>query len=252
MGSYDLYLRAARLRARLQRDAVFESLELLERALQLDPDFAPALAQAAGCHSQILAGEWTDDPEYHRRQGHALADRALHNCSEDPAVLAQVANALMDLEVHPGSNIDRALGLIARATTLNPGSAFAWFISAVLCMIDGQGDAVGHLQRAMRLDPVSPLHAMARAHLGPALAMRREYAAASAMLRAASNLPARPQLVLACISSEIGELSSARDELRRYEQITSVPAESMVLRMTRHPGQRAMLAAALARIRASG
>jgi len=139
----------------------------------LDPDYAPALAQAAGCHSQILASGWSSDPESHRRQGHELAARALRDGGDDPGVLAQVANALMDLEQEPGSNIDQAMTLIARATDLNPGSAFAWFISGVLCMIDGNGDlAVDHLQRAIRLDPVSPLYGVATAHLGLSLAVQ--------------------------------------------------------------------------------
>lgn len=53
LGCYDLYLRAAHLRASSPKDKVLQALELLERALALDPGFVPALAQPAGCHSQI-------------------------------------------------------------------------------------------------------------------------------------------------------------------------------------------------------
>jgi len=112
----------------------------------------------------------------------------------DPKFAAQVANALMDLEEEPGSNIDQAMTLISRATELNPGSAFAWFISGVLCLIDGDGDrAVDHLQRAIRLDPVSPLHGIASAHLGLGLAVQGRYAESVRILRASSNLTARAQ-----------------------------------------------------------
>src|SRR4029078_5464827 len=86
---------------------------------------------------------------------------------DDPGVRAQVSNALMDLEEEPGNNIDQALTLISRATELNPGSAFAWFISGVLCLIGGEGDrAVETLQPGIRLDSVSPPQGIRRTHLG--------------------------------------------------------------------------------------
>ena len=140
--------------------------------------------------------------------------------------------------------------LISRATELNPGSAFAWFISGGLCLIDGDGDrAVDHLQRAIRLDPVSPLHGIASAHLGLGLAVQGHYAESVRILRASSNLTARAQLVLACASCELGQLAHARAELRRYEQMTHVPAEALGARMTRNPSLRAFFMGALSRIR---
>ena len=71
--------------------------------------------------------------------------------------------------------------LISPATELNPGSAFAWFISGVLRLIDGDGDrAVDHLQRAIRLDPVSPLHGIGQCPLGWGWRFRAVYAESAA------------------------------------------------------------------------
>ena len=61
LGCYDLYLRAAPLRATCRKAEVLQALDFLGRALELDPDFAPALAQAAGCHSQIYENGWSED-----------------------------------------------------------------------------------------------------------------------------------------------------------------------------------------------
>lgn len=247
---YDLYLRAAQLRMSLSREQVGQALELLDRALALDPDFAPALAQAAGCHSLICINGWSDDLAAHRQQGLALVERALRVCDDDASVLAQLANALMDLEPEPGANIDQALALVARATALNPGLAFAWFIGGVLSLIDGNGHvAEEQLLRAMRLDPVSQLHEQARAHLGLALAVQGRYDQAAAELRTASNLPPRGRLVLACLHGELGELREARQELQRYGQLTAIPAEAMVAGMSRCEPLRATMSAALDRIR---
>jgi TolB-like protein len=252
LGCYDLYLRAAQLRMSLSRERVVQALELLDRALAQDPYFAPALAQAAGCHSLICVNGWSGDPGAHRQQGHALVDRALRVCDDDAAVLAQLANALMDLEAQPGTNIDRALALIARATALNPGLAFAWFIGGVLNLINGNGLAAEEqLLRAMRLDPASQLHESARSHVGLALAVQGRYAEAVAELRTASHLPPRAQLALACACSELGDLPQARESLRRYEQLAATPAETMLAHSVRQEPLRVVLAAALARIRAS-
>ncbi len=253
LGSYDLYLRAAQLRMSLSREHVTQALALLERALAQDPDFAAALAQAAGCHSLICINGWSDDLASHRQQGLALVDRALRTCDDDASVLAQLANALMDLEPKPGANIDRALALIARATALNPALAFAWFIGGVLNLIDGNGPAAEeHLQRAMQLDPVSQLHETARAHLGLALAVQGRHAEAAAELRTASNLPPRGRLALAYLHSELGEMQEAREELRRYRQLTAIPTETMVASMCRCAELRTVMSAALGRIHAGG
>ncbi len=223
LGCYDLYLRAAQLRSSLSREPVLQALELLDRALAQDPDFAPALAQAAGCHSLICVNGWSENPALHRQQGLALVDRALRVCDDDASVLAQLANALMDLESKAGANIDRALALITRATSLNPGLAFAWFIGGVLNLIAGNGPAAEEqLLRATRLDPVSQLHETARAHLGLALAVQGKYAEAVAELRTASNLPPRVRLALACLHGELGQVIEGREELRRYEQLTTI------------------------------
>jgi hypothetical protein len=83
------------------------------------------------------------------------------------------------------------------------------------------------------------------------MAAQGRYVEAVDTLRAASQLPPRAQLVLACLSSELGQLPQAREELTRYEHVSTVSAESMIPRMVRHPLTRAMMSAAVARIRAS-
>jgi TolB-like protein len=220
---YDLYLRAAHLRATLRKAGVIQSLELLNRALAIDPEFGPALAQAAGCHSQIYANYWVDDRDAHRRAGLEMAERAVHAGGEDPAVLAQVANAITDLDPE---NLDRALALIERATTLNPGSAYAWFISGVIKLLYGNGDdAVAHLQRAARLDPVSPLHDIAHAHIGVGMMLQGNFGEALCILRGSNYRPRRIQLALFLVHAQLGQWREAREQLDLLEKDTGSAAE---------------------------
>jgi TolB-like protein len=250
LGCYDLYLRASHLRTTLRKHEVMQALELLDQALALDPEFAPALAQAAGCHSQIYANRWADDFEAHRQQGLRLAERAERAAGDDASVLTYVANALMDLNQEPSHNIDRALALVERATAINPGSAYAWFVSGVLKLVDGEGDvAVDHLQRALRLDPISPLSEAARAHIGIGRALQGAYEEALGILLTTSYWPPRIRLVVACLYAQLGHTAKAREQLNAYEQLCSVPAETMLAHATRNPRLHAWLQEMIARAR---
>lgn len=235
LGCYDLYLRASHLRATLRKPEVIQAIALLDKALALNPEYAPALAQAAGCHSQVYVNRWTDDFEAHRQQGLIMAERAERAAGEDASVLTHIANALMDLDHIQSHNIDRALGLIERAVAINPGSAYAWFISGVLKLVDGNGDAaVEHLQRTVRLDPVSPLSEAARAHIGVGRVLQGAYEEALHIFRATTFRTPRIQLVLVCTCVQLGRLTEAREALRHYQQLSTVPAETMLAHSSRH------------------
>lgn len=248
LGCYDLYLRAAHLRATLRKPEVIQALQLLEHALALEPEFAPALAQAAGCHSQLFINHWIEDRDFHRTQGLAMAERAAHAGADDAAVLAQVANAVMELD----RGIERATGLIERATTLNPGSAFAWFISGVLKLVAGRSsEAVDHLQRAARLDPISRLNEIARAHIGIGQAMLGKFEQALQILRATTYRTPRVQLMMPFICSRLGLWAEAREELRLYEQLTSISPEVMSAQMGAQEDQRTWVLESIIQVRNS-
>jgi len=248
LGCYDLYLRAAHLRATLRVSEVTQALELLDRALTLEPDFAPALAQAAGCHSQLYFNRWTEDLDFHRSEGLDKAERAVRAGGDDAAVLAQVASALVELD----HQIDRAMGLIERATTLNPGSAYAWFISGMLKLIDGKADdAVSHLQRAARLDPISRLNEIARAHIGVGKALLGNFDEALQIFRAITYRTPRVQLFIPYVCAELGLWTEARKELRLYEQLTEITPEVMFAKMPVRAETRVPVLEAIAKVRNS-
>src|SRR6516162_7099617 len=51
--AYDLYLRALALTFSWEKDAIIPALDLLERAIERDPGYGAALAQAARCHQDL-------------------------------------------------------------------------------------------------------------------------------------------------------------------------------------------------------
>jgi TolB-like protein len=228
LSCYELYLQAASLRASLHRDEVLKAIELLDRALAFDPNFSPALAQAAGCHSLMVLNNWSDDAEVHRRQGLVMAERAISTGSDDAAVLAQTANALMDLD----DDVDRARVLIDQAVNLNSGSAYARFVSGIVSLIEADGDAAEqHFQQAARLDPLSPLGEMARAHIAMARFVQGDFAEAARLHRETTYRTPRIHLIMAAVHGHLGNVEEARKELTLYQSVTTVPPETMMNRL---------------------
>jgi TolB-like protein/transcriptional regulator with XRE-family HTH domain len=227
LGCYDLYLQAAALRATLHKTEVLKAIALLDHALALDPNFAPALGQAASCHSIMVVNNWSDDMELHRRQGLMMAERAIATGADDAAVLAQTANALMELD----NDLDRARALIDRAISLNPGCAYAQFISGVLSLIEGDGDAAGqHFQEATRLDPLSSLGDMARAHMAMAHFVLGDFVEAARLYRETTYRTPRIHLIMATVHGDLGNLKEARKALATYSESTTVSPEEIVSR----------------------
>lgn len=244
LGCYDLCLQAAALRATLRKTEVFQAIELLNRALTLQPGSATALGQAASCHSLIVLNNWSENRELHRQQGLMMAERAISSGSDDAAVLAQTANALMELDRDMG----RARALIDRATTLNPGLAYGWFVSGVLSLIEADGDAAArHFEEAARLDPLSSLGDMARVHIAMARLLQGDFIEAAHLYRETTYRTPRIHLMMAAAFGELNNLEEARRELALYVGCTPVPPKVMLDRSTSNAAFRARIMEGLKR-----
>ncbi len=236
MNSYELFLRATPLAQTLARDEVFRALDLLNQAIGLDPNFGLALSLAALCHSSIAAFELAGDPEPHRAACREMVKRALVADGDNPEVLARAANALGGVE----ESLQGPLALIDRSIGLNPGSAYAWFVSGRLRVLAGHADrAAEDLETSMRLDPLSFFR---RAHQLLCLAVARfeqgRFAEAAPLLRESLEMRPAPMaltLLAACLG-HLGQAEPAREALARYRQLTDASVEgwSSQLRDPRH------------------
>jgi tetratricopeptide (TPR) repeat protein len=121
--AYDLYLRAMSKYSSSSNEGIHQALDLLERALERDPVYAPALSQAASCHLRFYLDDWTTDPGIERPQAIDLARRALKMARDDPVVIANAAYVLIEL----GEDIGAMMALIDRCLALNPSYARGWF-----------------------------------------------------------------------------------------------------------------------------
>lgn len=170
-GAYDLYLQALPFihGVRIVRPGQFdEAIVLLERAIALDPGFAPALGLAAWAHELRLTRGGTAPPGVDdAAEAQDLARRALAADSHDGIILAIAGIIRMTV----AGDATSGLALIKRARALNPNSLLIANIAGYAHFFCHEYDeAIACHARFLRLSPGLPeafwsMTGMARAHL---------------------------------------------------------------------------------------
>ncbi len=164
LDAYGLTMRAFPFTLAANPDAARRALDLLNRAMEGDPDYALAAALAAWCHAQLVMHNGTQVLTEERARALLLAERAGILDTDDPLVLAaRCAVYTMARE------FDVADALLARVLALDPASAWAWERSGWLKTFRGEPEtAIEHFRRAIRLDPSSASSANRFVGLGSA------------------------------------------------------------------------------------
>ena len=234
MGSYDLYLRAISHFMAGGKAGVLQALELLDRAIALDPDYAWALSTAAVCQYLVTVYGWSDDAAASRERSIEMAHRALKAAGDDAMVLSQVALTIADLE----GDMDAAVTLADRAMALSPGAAMAWAISGALRVRAGDADlASEHLECSMRLDPIGATRATRMGLLAQARYFQGRYAEAAALSKEflQQTESAAGYGFLAASQARLGQTEAAAAALERYTSLSPAPIEFLARAVLRDP-----------------
>lgn len=215
--SYDFYRRALPGCYSYSVQPLLQAHDLLERAIERDPGFGPALAAAAGCRQFLGVTGWAEDTQQNGRQAVELAHQALQADGDDPVVLAEAGRVL----AYFTEDIDCAIAMIERAVVLNPSYARGWFWNGWIRMLAGQPDlAVGHLETASRLNP---RHRAYSSSIGMAHFLARRYREATiALTTSLHERPGWPTTLrfLAASYAHLGEVAKARETFNRLQAIT--------------------------------
>ena len=152
LDAYGLTMRAFPFVFATYPSAAKRALDLLNRAMEIDPDYAPATALAAWCHAQLVLHNGTHSPKQERARALLLSDRAGILDPDDPVVLtARCAVHTM------AGQLDHAGALIARVLALDPTFVWGWERSGWLKAFAGEPEAaIKHFDQATRLDPRPP------------------------------------------------------------------------------------------------
>ena len=173
--AYALYLEGRYLWNKRPGDVVWQALDRFERAIAMDPNFAPAHAALAAVYGTL--GAWESGvlpPAEAFAKSKAAAARALEL---DPQ-LAAGHTAIGYTTLHFDWNATRATTHFNEAIALNPAwvDAHHWQ-SHALCAAGRFQESLASCNRIVELDPLNPLM---HAHVAWHHYMAREYAVALA------------------------------------------------------------------------
>jgi TolB-like protein len=149
--AYDLLLRAQQLEAEFTAESLGAAIQCAERALEIDPRYAPAMALAANCYRERRYQGWSSDPNADAATALRLATRAVELAGDDGNVLWMAAFCNLAADTH------RARELANRSLLINPNSAIALTIAGwVEAFLANPTKGLELLEHALRLSPRDP------------------------------------------------------------------------------------------------
>jgi adenylate cyclase len=220
LDAYDLYLRAVALRYQYTEASIREAIALLERALAIDPNYAPAAAMIGSCRLHQRAHRFGPVSEAEVAEAVRLAKVAIKTGKDDPDALWMAGWTLSVFT----DELETAANVVARALTINPNSAHGWMASAIASLAQCRPDAaIEALERAIRLSPLDPLGARAFTGL-LAMAHFRAGRYEEAVEWVDRSLAAQPDyrtalLVKIAALAQLGRSAEARDWLGRVLEV---------------------------------
>jgi len=159
LDAYQLYLQARHQWKRRGENAIRRSIELLQQALELDPEFARAYSGLAAAYV-VLPGYAGEEPEAYLAQAMDAAQQAL---ARDPN-LAEAHSVLAEIAVVQKRWADAEAGFFF-ATSLDPNdpTSHQWY-SLLLRAVGRLEKSLEEAQLALDVDPASPIVNLNMAH----------------------------------------------------------------------------------------
>lgn len=223
--AYDYMLRAIPLIYRLEQSAYMQAGKLLDKAIELEPDFAAAHAWYAYWHVFLIGQGWTEHPQVMMEKAGELAERAV--------VLDPYDARGMAISGHVKAYLHRRLqdanALHERALALNPNLAMAWALSAFTRTYAGELDEALHrAERYKKLSPLDPHAFMFDTNFIMIYMLKKNYEKAIEYGRNVSQLNAsfsaclRPYLAALGYAGREDEIISVRRRLLALEPDFSI------------------------------
>lgn len=152
-GASGLLLRAIPMIYSMERDKYERAGELIEQALEMEPDNPMALAWAAYWHLFYVGQGWRRDT---KKAFTTVRDYAVRAIRQDPDN-AEALGIYAHVCAFADRDFDTAIHYYDRAFRLNPNLAIIWALSApTYCYIGQPEKALQHLARYRELAPFHP------------------------------------------------------------------------------------------------
>ena len=194
------------------------ALELTQRALELDPDNADALAVAAYAYARAATYGWDMSREEAIRLGVAAGERAVSLDQRN----ADAAYAL-GFNYYRAGDSQKSLEMMRQAISLNRNHAPSYFFSGVIYIRLGKPrEAIEWVERAFALSPRDPLRSVWYSIIGRSQILIGEdtIAIETAKKGVAAN-PKYPHnyTVLAAAHAHLGQMKEATDAIEVLKKL---------------------------------
>jgi adenylate cyclase len=211
LDAYDYLLRGKEYYLRFTRDANQQARQLYEKAIELDPNYATALAELARIYVQARNHGWTVNLVEPLQQASNFAEKAVE--LNDSLPQARVVLGFINMWKH---DHEAAIAEVSRGLVLDPNHAEGQMYQAIILGFAGQPEeSMEWVEKAILLNPGSPfwyLFAQGNAYFS----MERYPEAIAACIKAAiinPNFIFAHLLLLACYSN-LGKREECEAELK--------------------------------------
>jgi TolB-like protein len=217
---YDLYLRALAKRNASSPAGFAAAYALLNEALQLEPDNALLLANAASALDHRLSVDAPPIGPNDRLTCVDLARRGLARPTRDAMVMAHCGMALLLV----GKEYELGLASIQRALQTNPNSLFVLVCAGVANLLCGSvEESLIHMHRALKLSPRDPQQRYALTGIAHVHMIRRNFD--EAIIWAERSLAIDMQnpptyWILASANAQLGQMAEAKRYLDALQTVT--------------------------------
>ncbi len=148
--AYELTLKALDHMSRLDKESYQKAFALLERAVELDPDFAMPMAYMVRWYCVYVGQGWSTDRQRDIANARQLATKAIRLDRYNPLALASYGHLKSYLE----KDYETALLFLDRSREIGPSLALAWILSsATLSYLGRPGEALEKARHGLRLSP---------------------------------------------------------------------------------------------------
>jgi TolB-like protein/class 3 adenylate cyclase/Tfp pilus assembly protein PilF len=216
--AYDYYLRGLAAIYRFTMETSVEALGLLQKAVELDPEFALAYAAQAMCYIGRRALAWDVDRARDVAEAERVSRLALSLDRNDARVLACSGHALRFVV----RRFEEGLALLDQAVTTDPNLSLGWGWRGAAKNGLGEPElAIKDLERALRLSPIDTVIFLPQGQMAISNYLCGRYD--EAISWAATALQSRPNhltalRVLVASHAMAGRIDAARQACAAYQQ----------------------------------
>jgi adenylate cyclase len=250
MTAYDLVLQALDCLYRLDYASFSRARGLLQRAMIVDPKYAPAFALAARWHSIRVGQEWSPDYSLDREEAARLATAAIELDENDALAWALYGHTRSFL----AKDFDSAIASFDRAIAVCPNLALAWTFKGATLSFLGEGpSALRCARKGLQLSPMDlhvffAEHILSQSHYVNGDVAEAAYWARRSYRRNDRSTSNMRVLVASLVS--VGDIEGARSIARHHAEIA--PAFTLSAWSERTPFTGALLERLEEQLKAAG